>query len=130
MRGRVLELNGNLATIEPERPFQCFGCMRGECGKIAPVKAEKARDRELAPGQLVETGVSGKALFTQALGAFLVPAAGFAGGYLAAARFFPSLGEASRAAAGALCLFAAGAAFYAFRKRFPPKTLPRILRVL
>jgi positive regulator of sigma E activity len=130
MRGRVLELNGNLVTLEPERPFQCFGCMQGECKKIAPVKAEKPRDRELAPGQLVETGVSGKALFTQAFGAFLPPAVGFAGAYLAAARCFPSRDEAFRAAAGTLFLFAGATIFYAFRKRFPPKNLPRILRVL
>jgi positive regulator of sigma E activity len=130
MRGRVLELNGNLVTIEPERPFQCFGCMQGECKKIAPVKAEKTRDVELAPGQLVETGVSGKALFTQALGAFLPPLAGFTGGYLVTAWRFPSLGEAPRAAAGTFLLFAGAAIFHAFRKRFPPKILPRILRVL
>jgi positive regulator of sigma E activity len=104
--------------------------MQGECKKIAPVRAEKTRNRELSPGQLVETGLSGKLLFTQALGAFLPPAAGFAGGYLATALLFPSLGEASRAAAGLILLFAGAAGFYAFRRRFPPKTLPRILRVL
>jgi positive regulator of sigma E activity len=126
MRGRVLELTGNLVTIEPERPFQCFGCMEGECKKIAPVKAEKTRDRELLPGQFVETAVSGKSLFTQALGAFLPPAMGFTGGYLATALLFPSLGEASRAMIGLILLFAGGAGFYAFRRRFPSKILPRI----
>jgi positive regulator of sigma E activity len=130
MRGRVLEVTGNLVTIEPERPFQCFGCMQGECRKIAPVKAEKTRDREISAGQFVETGASGKSLFTQALGAFLPPAMGFTGGYLATALLFPSLSEASRAAAGLVLLFAGGAGFYAFRRRFPPKTLPRIVRVL
>jgi positive regulator of sigma E activity len=104
--------------------------MQGECGKIAPVKAEKPPDRELSAGQFVETGLSGKALFVQALGAFLPPALGFTGGYLATALAFPSLGEASRAAAGLVLLFAGAAGFYAFRRRFPPKTLPRIVRVL
>ncbi|MDR3192744.1 MAG: SoxR reducing system RseC family protein [Treponema sp.] len=130
MRGRVLDLSGNLVTLEPERPPQCFGCVRGECKKMAPVKAENTLDRELALGRLVEIGVSGTALFIQALEAFLPPLAGFAGGYLLTAWRFPSLGEAPRAAAGVLLLFAAAAAFYAFRKRFPPKTILRIRRVL
>jgi positive regulator of sigma E activity len=130
MRGRVLEVAGNSVILEPERPPRCFGCMQGDCTKTAPLKAEKNRGMELAPGQLVETGVEGRILFSQALGALLPPAAGFTGGYLAAALLFPSLGEAFRAASGALLLFAVGAAFYAFRRRFPPRTLPRIVRVL
>jgi positive regulator of sigma E activity len=130
MRGRVLEVSGKLVTIEPERPFQCFGCMQGECGKIAPVKAEKTRNRELSPGQFVETGVSGKTLLTQTLGALLPPATGFTGGYLATTLIFPSLGEASRAAIGLILLFAGAAGFYVFRRHFPPKTLPRIVRIL
>jgi positive regulator of sigma E activity len=104
--------------------------MEGECGKIAPVKAEKTRDRELSAGQFVETGVSGRELFVQALGAFLPPAMGFTGGYLAMGLAFPSLGEASRAAAGLVLLFAGAAGFYVFRRRFPPKILPRVVRVL
>jgi hypothetical protein len=96
---------------------------------MAPVMAEKRGNTELAPGQLVETG-AGKALFIQALGALLPPVLGFTGGYLATALFLPSLGEASRAATGALLLFAAAAGFYLFRGRFPPKTLPRIVRIL
>jgi positive regulator of sigma E activity len=104
--------------------------MEGECKRIAPVKVEKTRNTELEPGQLVETGVGRKALFIQALEALLPPLLGFAGGYLAMALLLPSLGEASRAATGALFLFAGAAGFYAFRKRFPPKTLPRIVRIL
>jgi positive regulator of sigma E activity len=104
--------------------------MQGDCKKIAPLEAEKAPDMELAPGQLVETGAGKKALFTQALGALLPPLAGFAGGYLAAARCFPSRGEGFRAAGGVFLLFAGAAVFYAFRRRFPSRNLPRILRVL
>jgi positive regulator of sigma E activity len=126
----VLEVAGNLVTIEPERPFQCFGCMQGECRRIAPVKAEKTQNAELAPGQFVETGVGRKALFIQAFGALLPPVLGFAGGYLATALLLPSLGEASRAAVGAFLLFAGAAGFYLFRRHFPPKTFPRIVRIL
>jgi hypothetical protein len=130
MRGRVLKVAGNLVTLEPERPFQCFGCMQGECRQIAPVKAEKTRNTELTPGQLVETGVGRKALFIQTLGALLPPVLGFAGAYRATTLFLPSLGEASRAAVGVLFLFAGAAGFHLFRKRFPPRTLPRIVRTL
>jgi positive regulator of sigma E activity len=84
---------------------------------------------EILPGQFVETGLSGKALFIQALEAFLPPAAGFAGAYLVTAGCFPALGESSRIAAGLVFLAAAAAAFSAFRKHFPPP-LPRITRIL
>jgi hypothetical protein len=105
--------------------------MQGECNQDpAPIKVEKERKLDLTPGQLVETGGNGKALFAQALAAFLPLPAGFITGYLGLPLIFPSVGESPRAAAGALLLFAAAAGFYAFRRHFPPKTLPRIVRVL
>jgi hypothetical protein len=131
MRGRVLELSGNTVIIEPDRPAQCFGCLQSECKKgFAPVQAEREGTMDLAPGQLVETGGNGKTLFAQALGAFLPLPVGFITGYLGTALLFPATGEGPRAAAGALLLFVAAAGFYVFRRRFPPKALPRILRIL
>jgi hypothetical protein len=131
MRGRVLEVADNTVLIEPERPAGCFGCMQGECKKgLAPVKAEKGRNMELALGQLVETGSNGRALFVQSLAAVLPLPAGFIAGYLATPRIFPSGGEGLRSAVGALLLFACAAGFYLFRRRFPPKNFPRIVRIL
>jgi hypothetical protein len=87
------------------------------------------RDRlPLKPGQRVEIETPRLPLLKQTLGAILPLFPGFAGGWALGGFFLP--GEAGRALAGVLGLFAAGAGVYLLRRRFPVKTLPRIRRAL
>jgi hypothetical protein len=105
--------------------------MKGDCGKRpAPLIVECRGDPVPAPGRLVETGVSPGALAGETLCGVLIPAAGFIAGFFLARLPFPQAGEGARAAAGVLFLFAGALALYLIRRRFPPKTAPRILRII
>jgi hypothetical protein len=131
--GRVLAIAGDKITIAKENKLceeACFGCLKsGSCGaKPALVIAENPLDLPLTPGQIVETRTG--SLFAQALKAILPLPAGFTAGFFLTPLLFPGAGEASRAAGGALLMFAAAAGFYLYRRRFPPKELPRVIRAL
>jgi sigma-E factor negative regulatory protein RseC len=105
--------------------------MKRECaGGFAPVSAENRDGLDLAKGQRVETGSSPRSLLAQGAAALAPPLLGFIAGFFLARMLFPRSGEGFRAACGALLLFAAALGFYFFRRRFPPKNLPRVLRVL
>jgi sigma-E factor negative regulatory protein RseC len=126
MRGRILEVTGNLVTIEPDRPAACFGCMQSGCRRgTAPIRAKNTLNQDLLPGHLVEAALPPHLLLTQAAAALLPPLAGFIAGYTLAARALPPA-DAPRAAAGALLMLLAALGFYLFRRRFPPKTLLQI----
>ena len=121
MTGRVRSVSGKTVTIKPERPA-CFGCLNQECTEgFAPVTAENVNSLDLAPGQLVETGFSPRALLCQGAAALIPPLLGFIAGFVFTGILFPKSGDALRAACGALLLFAAAFGFYFFRKRFPSR---------
>ncbi|GHV92479.1 hypothetical protein AGMMS50268_29820 [Spirochaetia bacterium] len=131
MIGKVRSASGNMVIVEPERPSGCFGCMHQECAKgFAPITAENRDGLDLAPGRLVETGAAPRTLFAQGAAALAPPLLGFLAGFFSAGAIFPQSGDGLRAACGAILLFTAALGFYFFRKRFPPKDFPRILRVL
>ena len=130
MIARVVSVSGRRVTLVPAGDA-CFGCVKGGRGKRpAPLVAECRGGPVPAPGRLVETAVSPGALAGETLYSILLPAAGFIAGGFLAGRLFPQAGEAARAAAGVLCLFSGGLVLYLFRRRFPPKTVPRIIRVI
>jgi positive regulator of sigma E activity len=105
--------------------------MKQECSTRSRLfTVENALGLPLAVGQLVEVGVSSRAAAFQALSALFPLAAGFVAAFALAGMLSPSVGENARAASGALGLFLTGFVMYAFRKRFPAKTSPQILRVL
>jgi sigma-E factor negative regulatory protein RseC len=120
-----------MVIIEPERPAGCFGCMNRECAKgFVPVTVENKDNLDLVKGQRVETGSGTRSLFAQGAAALTPPLLGFIAGFFLSGKIFPLSGEGFRAASGVLLLFAAACGFYFFRRRFPPKDLSRILRVL
>jgi sigma-E factor negative regulatory protein RseC len=131
MIGKIRSVSGKMVVIEPDRPAGCFGCMRQDCAKgLAPITAENRDNLDLAPGLLVETGSSSRTLLQQCAAALSPPLLGFAAGFLLSGIIFPQSGDALRAACGALLLFAAALGFYFFRRQYPPKNIPRILRVI
>ncbi|GHT64064.1 hypothetical protein FACS1894110_03010 [Spirochaetia bacterium] len=131
MIGKVLSISGKMAVIEPDKPAGCFGCMHQECAKgFAPITAENSDNLDLAPGRLVETGSGNRTLLRQGAAALSPPLLGFIAGFLLSGIFFPQSADGLRAACGAFLLFAAALGFYFFRKRFPPKIVPQILRVI
>jgi positive regulator of sigma E activity len=105
--------------------------MEGHCKKRpAPFVIECRGDPVPAPGQTVETGISPGALAGETLCGILFPLAGFIAGFFLLRLLFPRAGEGARAAAGVLCLFSGGLVLCLIRRRFPSKTLPRIIRII
>ena len=128
--GRIREIRGSTLIITRESPIACFSCMNAECkAKAITYTAENPAGLSLLPGQLVEPEAAASAL-RQGLAALLPPVLGFIAGYVLTGVLYPTAGEAARAAAGALALFAAAFACYVVRRRFPPKTIRRVIRPL
>ncbi|GHV60210.1 hypothetical protein AGMMS49587_00850 [Spirochaetia bacterium] len=131
MTGRVRSVSGKMVIIEPDKPAGCFGCMHQECAQgFAPITAENSNNLDLVPGRLVETGAGPRTLLSQGAAALIPPLLGFIAGFFFAGALFPQSAEGLRAACGVLLLFAAALGFYSFRRRFPQKNIPRILRVI
>jgi sigma-E factor negative regulatory protein RseC len=130
MTGKVLSISGKMAVIEPDKPAGCFGCVNQECGGFTPITVENRDNLDLVPGQLVETGSKCRTLLRQGAAALIPPLLGFTAGFFLAGILFPQSGDGLRAACGALLLFAAALGVYFFRRQFPPKNIPRILRIL
>jgi hypothetical protein len=109
----------------------CFGCMDARCkaGK-GLVTAENSGGLALAPGQLVETSVSGPSLALQALTALCPPFAGYAGTFALTGLAFPGLGEPARAALGVAGLAVVGFVCFKLCRRFQSGTPVRVLRVV
>jgi hypothetical protein len=78
---------------------------------------------------LVETETAAPAL-KEGLAALLPLPLGFITGYVITGLAFPSVSEPSQAAGGVLLLFAAAFAVYFIRRRFPPKTVRRVIRIV
>jgi sigma-E factor negative regulatory protein RseC len=131
MTGKVRSVSGKMVVIDPERPAGCFGCLSQECAEgFAPVTVENSAGLDLVPGQLVETGSGPRVLLRQGAAALIPPLLGFIAGFFLAGIIFPQSADALRAACGVLLLFAAALGFYFFRRRFPPKNIPRILQII
>jgi sigma-E factor negative regulatory protein RseC len=129
-RGRIREIRGNTLAITRENSAACFGCMDRKCkAKELSYDAENSAGLALRPGQLVETETAASAL-KQGLGALLPPLLGFIAGYVITGLVFPPASEPSQAAGGVLFLFAAAFAVYFIRRRFPPKTIRRVIRIV
>jgi positive regulator of sigma E activity len=130
MTARVCTVSGNTVTLLPDRGIECFGCMNNDCKKRPTLlSAENRSNTDLQPGQLVETVLPPGALVRDGA-ALLPPLLGFLTGFFLVKFFFPQSGEAARAAAGVLFLFAASLAAWFVRRRFPSKTRLEIKRVV
>ncbi|MDR0601061.1 MAG: SoxR reducing system RseC family protein [Treponema sp.] len=128
MKGRVHSIKGKTVSIIPENTG-CFGCMGGECGKrLVLVNAENGENLPLAPGRIVEADTEAGAALGQGLFALLLPAAGFAAGFLLAGLITAE--EAARAAGGFLAMLACAFACFLFRRRFPPRGKTVIRRIV
>jgi sigma-E factor negative regulatory protein RseC len=104
--------------------------MNQECTvKELAYDAENPTGLNLMPGQLVETEAVASAI-TQGLAVLLPPILGFIAGYVLTGVLFPAAGDPARAAAGVLLLFATAFTLYFIRRRFPPKTTRRVIRVV
>jgi hypothetical protein len=130
-RGRVRSVNGTSITIQREMGAACFGCMDAKCkaGK-GLVTVENSGGLTLAPGQLVETSVSGLSLALQALTALCPPLAGYAGTFVLTGIAFPGLGEPARAALGVIGLAVAGFVCFKLCRRFRSRIPVKVLRVV
>jgi positive regulator of sigma E activity len=131
--GRVLEVSGNKITVVKDEGLcgeACFGCLGGggKCeAKPVSVDAENPLNLPLKPGQAVE--IESGRLLSQALAALLPLPAGFAVGFFLVSLLFPAAGEPARAAGGVFCLFAAAAACCLFRRRYPSRNRPHVVRI-
>jgi sigma-E factor negative regulatory protein RseC len=126
--GRVQAVSGKTVIIGADESAACFGCMNRECrarGRF--YTAENPRALPLAPGQLVETGNSRRALLFQALAVLLPPVLGFAAGFAAADAL--TANEALSIRGGFMGLLFTALAVYLFRRYFPPKTVPEVFRI-
>jgi positive regulator of sigma E activity len=127
--GRIREIRGNTIIIARESGIACFGCMKADCtAKGLSYGAENPAGLPLQQGQLVETEAAASAL-KQGLAVLLPPPLGFIAGYALTGVLFPAAGDPARAAVGVLALFAAAFAIYFIRRRFPPKTIRRVVAV-
>ncbi|GHV73928.1 hypothetical protein AGMMS49940_12300 [Spirochaetia bacterium] len=128
--GRIREIRGDAITIARENSIACFGCMSQECKvKELSYNAENLDGLDLKPGQLVETEAVASAI-KQGLAVLLPPILGFIAGYVLSGVLFPTAGDPACAAAGVLLLFVVAFALYFIRRRFPPKTIRRVIRVV
>jgi sigma-E factor negative regulatory protein RseC len=114
-----------------EKAGACFGCMNKECGGTPRLfRAENPRGLPLSPGQAAEAELIPPSLIMEALTILLPPILAFMAGYVLTGILVPAGGEASRAAAGVLSLLGTAFLLYRIRRRFPPRTGFRILRIL
>lgn len=129
MRGRVEAVTGKTVTIGPETGGACFGCMNRECRTGDRFyRAENPGALTLLPGQIVETGIRRGALASQTLMVLFPPVLGFIAGFLL------SLALTGRENLGVLGglpgFFLAALGVYLIRRRFPPRTIPGVLRIV
>jgi sigma-E factor negative regulatory protein RseC len=129
--GRVREISGNTVTLIEEKAGACFGCVKEDCGGSRRLfRAENPRGLPLSPGQAAEAELIPPSLIREALMSLLPPILAFMTGYVLTGLLFPAGGEAPQAAAGVLFLLGTAFLLYRIRRRFPPRTGFRILRVM
>jgi sigma-E factor negative regulatory protein RseC len=129
--GRISEVKGNTITVHAGEIAACFGCMNQECkSNRRIISAENLNHFNLSPGQFVEIETSVKGAFIQFLQATLPPLIGFTAAYFFARICFPASSVAIRVAIGIIGFFLAGFGFYLYRKKFPAKNNPQVVRIL
>jgi positive regulator of sigma E activity len=127
--GRVQEVSGGRVTVKRDSPEACFGCMNRNCRAGGVFIAEYGDRPPPEPGELVELEFPPGAALREGLLTIILPIAGCIAGFFLSGLAFPFLGDPPRACIGLLALFGTAAALYCIRRRFPPKTLPRIRTV-
>ncbi|MDR1948133.1 MAG: SoxR reducing system RseC family protein [Spirochaetaceae bacterium] len=127
--GRVREISGSRVTLKRGPLDACFGCMKGECRAGGVFVAENPNRLPLAPGQLVETELPPGAALREGFFTIIPPIASCIAAFLLSGLVFPGLGDPPRAVIGLFVLFGTAVAFYLFRRRFPSKTIPRIVGI-
>jgi positive regulator of sigma E activity len=129
--GRISEVRGLMVTVSCGEIASCFGCMNQECkSNKRMITAENLHHFDLSPGQFVEIETSTAGAFLQFLQAVIPPVLGFIAVYLIVQFVFPASGDGVRIAAGVVGLFLAGLGFYLYRKRFPLRNNPQVVKVL
>jgi sigma-E factor negative regulatory protein RseC len=109
----------------------CFGCMNQECkSNKRIITAENSDHLDLSPGQVVEIENNSTSAFIQFLQAFIPLVVGFIAAYFIVRLLFPGSSEGMRAAAGSAGFLLAGVATYLYRKKFPVKNNPRVVKVI
>ncbi len=129
--GRITKIEGKTITIQGGELGGCFGCMNEECrvnGKV--FTAENRRDLSLAIGDLVEISVGAGATASNAALVLLPPIISFAAVFAFVSAAFPNSGEAARAAAGVGGMILGFFGVYWFRKLYPAKSVPIVLRTV
>jgi sigma-E factor negative regulatory protein RseC len=128
--GKIRKIRGATVYIARESDAACMACADQACkAKSFSYDAENTPGLPLKPGQLVETKTVNSTL-RQSLAALLPPPLGFVAGYAATALAFPGSGDPPRAAGGVLLFFAFAAVFYLFRRRYPPRIVRQVVRVV
>lgn len=129
--GRITKIEGKTITIQGGELGGCFGCMNEECkvnGKV--FTAENRKDLSLSIGELVEISVGAGATAANAALVLLPPLISFAAGFAIVSAAFPESGEAARAAAGVVGMTLGFFGVYWFRKLYPAKSVPIVLRTV
>jgi hypothetical protein len=130
MIGRVHAVSGREVLVAPRKDPACFGCMKNcDEGRVL-VTAVNPGKLPLRPGQLVETENSPPGLLLQGLAALLPLPAGFLAFFFLIRGLFPGVGEGAQAAGGALGLFLGGGLTFLIRRRYPPREINRITRII
>ncbi|MDR1566949.1 MAG: SoxR reducing system RseC family protein [Treponema sp.] len=131
--GTVAAVTGGRVTLRQDKlgPETCFGCMNRECKqRQGLITAKNPFKLPLKPGQQVETELSRASVVSESIPALAIPFSGFIAGFFLTAACFPAAGDPARAFGGALLMLAFGLGFLLFRRRFPAKSLPVVVRVL
>lgn len=128
---RITKIEGTRITVKGGELGGCFGCMNQECKDNGNTfVAEDRTGAELEVGQLVEVRSSDAATAGQAALVFLPPFVLAAAGYAAAAALLPASAEAGRAAVAVGGLLVGFLGVYAYRRAFPAKAVPELVRVV
>jgi sigma-E factor negative regulatory protein RseC len=129
--GRVLTVTGDSVILQQDISAACFGCMNRECRqKQGLITAENKTGLSLAAGQQVETDYPLKTALAQGFPLLALPLLACVAGYTVSGLLSPALGDPAQAAIGAAALFAAGFILFFYRRKYPFRARPRVVRIV
>jgi sigma-E factor negative regulatory protein RseC len=129
--GRVLTVTGDSVILQHDISAACFGCMKQECRqKQGLITAENKTGLPLSAGQQVETDYPLKTALAQGLPLLVLPFLACIAAYTVSGLLSPAPDDATRAAIGAVALFAAGFALFFYRRKRPFRTWPQVVRIV